>query len=82
MKFFKSWSYDYNEKDKSITIYIQDINEGWLTLATISNCPRGNMTDEEFDNEYNDLMTDVIDELGYESIWCQNSYQDFENEEE
>ena len=70
-KLFKSWSYDYNEETEEVTIYIQDVDNGWMTLATLSDCPKGNMTDEEFDDEYNDLMTEVIDEAGYKSVWCQ-----------
>ena len=69
-KEFKSWSWIYHEDNESVEILIQDIEKGWLSLATISNCPKGNLTDEEYDNKYNDLMTEVIDEAGYTSVWC------------
>lgn len=68
-KKFKSWSWEYNEEREEITIFVQDCRKGWMSVATLSECPKGNMTDEEFDEKYNDLMTETIDNLGYESIW-------------
>ena len=68
-KLFKNWSYDYNEDKEEITILIQDLKDGWKTLSTVSECPRLGMSDEEFDEHYNDLLTEIIDESGYESIY-------------
>lgn len=69
VKLFKSWSYDYNEEKEEFTILIQNYDGKWVSIATVGECPKGNLTDEEFDEKYNDLLTEVIDEQGWESIW-------------
>ncbi len=68
-KLFKSWSYDYDAEKEEITILIQNYDGGWGSIATVSDCPKGDLTDEEFDEKYNDLLTEIIDEQGWESVW-------------
>lgn len=68
-KKFKSWAWEKNEAKGELTILVQDCKKGWVSVGTISADLEGK-TDEEIDEEYNDLMTEVIDELGYTSIWC------------
>lgn len=70
-KLFKSWSWEYNEEKEEFTILIQDSEGDWYSIATIGECPRNGMTDEELDEKYNDLMTEVIDEQGWKSVWCE-----------
>lgn len=68
-KLFKEWSYERNEEKEELTVLVNDVNGGWKSLATLSGCPTKDMTDEEIDDKYNDLMTEVIDQAGYVSIW-------------
>jgi hypothetical protein len=70
-KLFKSWSWEYDEEREEFTILIQDTEGDWYSIGTVSECPRNGMTDEELDEKYNDLMTEVIDELGWKSVWCE-----------
>ena len=68
-KLFKSWAYSYDEEKEEITILIQNYDGEWGSIATVGDCPKGDLTDKEFDEKYNDLLTEVIDEQGWESVW-------------
>lgn len=68
-KYFKEWAYDYNSQRQELTILINDCEYGWLSLATLSDIkPKRN---EDLGDTYNDLITEVIDESGYKSIWLE-----------
>lgn len=69
VKLFKSWSYEYNEEKEEFTILIQNYDGEWVSIATVGECPKGDLTDEEFDEKYNDLLTKIIDEQGWKSVW-------------
>lgn len=73
IKLFKSWAYEYDAEKEEITILIQDYDGDWGSIATVGDCPKGDLTDEEFDMKYNDLLTTVIDEQGWESVWIHNT---------
>ena len=77
-KLFKSWSYNYDEEKEEFTILIQDCNGNWGSIATVGDCPRKNMTDEELDEKYNDLLIETIDELGWKSVWVQDQIEEEE----
>lgn len=68
-KLFKSWAYNYDEEKEEITILIQNYDGEWGSIATVGDCPKGDLTDQEFDEKYNNLLTEVIDEQGWESVW-------------
>ena len=68
-KKFKEWSYDYNAEKRELTILINDTELGWCSLATLSDIkPKRN---EDLGDTYNDLITEIIDESGYKSIWLE-----------
>jgi hypothetical protein len=48
-KYFKSWSYDANPEKEEIILHVQDVEKGWVSVATLSECPTKNMTDEEIE---------------------------------
>ena len=68
-KYFKDWSYECDPDKEEITVYVQDTRRGWITLAIVPNCPTFGMVWEEIDNEYNDTLTELIDNAGYEFAW-------------
>ena len=67
VKTFKRWAWEKNEPKGELTILVEDTNLGWVSIATIS-AELEDKTDKEIDDEYSDLITEVIDELGYIAV--------------
>ena len=64
-KKYKRWSWQYNESNESVDILVEDTKIGWVSIATISECPKGDMTNEEFEKKHVNTFTDIIEDLGY-----------------
>ncbi len=59
------WSWQYNESKESVDILVEDTKLGWVSIATISECNKGDMTNEEFEKEHINTFTNIIEDLGY-----------------